>query len=76
MGLMDSIKGMFGKADDKADDSADGDSLKETAGSAKDKADNIVDQHGDKAPDAVTDTYDKASGAAEKIIPGDDAKDD
>jgi len=71
MGLMDSIKGMFDKGK-----STDVDSLKQTAGSAKDKADDLADQHGDKVPDAVSDTYDKASDAAEKVIPGEDAKDD
>ena len=48
----------------------DADSLKDTAGKAKDSADDLVDQHGDKIPDSVEGTYDKASDAAEKVIPG------
>jgi hypothetical protein len=43
------------------------------AGKAKDQADSLVDQHSDKIPDDVEKVYDKASDAAEKIIPGDDA---
>ena len=52
------------------------DKVKGMAGKAKDTADGVVEQHSDKIPDKVADTYNKASDAAEKIIPGSDASDD
>jgi hypothetical protein len=67
--------GLFDKAKDIAGN-VDADSLKETAGKAKDSADDLVDQHGDKIPDSVEGAYNKASDAAEKVIPGEDAKDE
>jgi hypothetical protein len=68
MGLMDTIKGWFGgKTPDVAQ-------VKDQAGAVKDQADNLVEQHGDKIPDSVEGTYDKASDAAEKIIPGDEPR--
>ncbi|MGI9645283.1 MAG: CsbD family protein [Ilumatobacteraceae bacterium] len=67
MGLFDKAKEMMGKVDT--------DDAKDTAGKAKDSADGLVDEHGDKIPDSVEKTYDKASDAAEKVIPGEDDKD-
>ncbi len=70
MGLFDKAKDMMGKGKD----SLDVDSLKDTAGKAKDSADDLVEKHGDKIPDSVEGVYNKASDAAEKVIPGEDAK--
>lgn len=70
MGLFDRAKDMVGKGKD----SLDVDKAKEMAGRAKDKADAAVDQHADKIPDSVKGGYDKASDAAEKVVPGDDAE--
>jgi len=70
MGLFDKAKDMIGEGKD----SMDVDSLKDTAGKAKDSTDGLVEQHSDKIPDSVEGTYDKASDAAEKVIPGEDAK--
>jgi len=69
MGLFDKAKDMIGKGKD-----IDLDKAKDIAGQAKDKADAAVDEHGDKVPDAVRGGYEKVSDAAEKVIPGDDAK--
>jgi hypothetical protein len=66
MGIMDTIKGWFGG--NKPDVNA----IKEQAGQAKDTVDNLVEEHADKIPDPVEGAYDKASDAAEKIIPGDE----
>jgi hypothetical protein len=68
--------GLFDKAKDavsKGKDSVNVDSLKETAGKAKDSADRLVEQHSDKIPDSAEKVYKKASDAAEKVIPGEDA---
>ena len=70
MGLFDKAKDMMGKGTD----SVDADSLKDTAGKAKDSADAAVEKHSDKIPDAAEGVYNKASDAAEKVIPGEDAK--
>ncbi len=70
MGLFDRAKDMVGKGKD----SLDVDKAKEMAGRAKDKADAAVEQHADKIPDSVKGGYDKASDAAEKVVPGDDAE--
>ncbi len=72
MGFMDKIKDTLGKGKD----SVSVDSVKDTAGSVKDRADGLVEEHSGKIPDAVEGVYDKASDAAEKIIPGEDAKGD
>ena len=69
MGLFDRAKDMVGKGKD----SLDVDKAKEMAVRAKDKADAAVDQHADKIPDSVKGGYDKASEAAEKVVPGEDA---
>ncbi len=68
MGLFDKAKDMMGKVDM--------DDAKEMAGKAKDSADDLVEEHSDKIPDSVENLYDKASDAAEKVIPGEDDKDD
>jgi hypothetical protein len=52
------------------------DKLKGKAGKAKDMVDDQVEQHADKIPDKIEGVYDKVSDAAEKVIPGDDAKGD
>lgn len=77
-GIMDKIKNMFGGAKNTAGSagSSSVDKMKDTAGSVKDKVDGLVDKHGDKIPDPVEKAYDKVSDQAEKIIPGNDAKDD
>lgn len=49
------------------------DKLKGLAGSAKDKTDEFVERHSDKVPDSVEGAYNKASKAAEKVVPGNDA---
>ena len=71
-GFLDKAKGMLGGS--KSGDSGSGglDDLKEQAGAAKDQADDLVEQHGDKAPDGVKETYDSVSDKVEGIIPGDD----
>lgn len=69
MGLFDKAKDMMGKGKD----SIDLDKAKDVVGEAKAKADAAVEEHGDKVPDAVKGGYEKASDAAEKVIPGDDA---
>lgn len=71
MGLFDRAKEMVSKGKN-----LDVEKAKEIAGQAKDKADAIVDQHGDKIPDSVRGRYDKASEAAEKVVPGDETKAD
>ena len=38
----------------------------------KDQADDLVEQHGDKAPDQVKETYDEVSDKVEDVIPGED----
>jgi len=48
------------------------DKAKDAAGKAKDMVDDQVEKHGDKLPGAAKDAYDKASDAAEGIIPGED----
>jgi hypothetical protein len=48
------------------------DNLKAKFGKAKDKSDDLVDEHRERIPDDIEQKYDKASGAAEKIAPGDD----
>jgi hypothetical protein len=70
VGLFDKAKEMMGKGKD----SLDVDKAKETAGQAKDKADATVEQHADQIPDSVKGGYDKASEAAEKVVPGEDAE--
>ena len=67
-GFLDKAKSMFGggSGDSGVDD------LKDQAGAMKDQADDLVEQHGDKAPDAVKDTYDQVSDKVEGIIPGND----
>ncbi len=69
MGIFDKLKGMMGKGKE----SLDVDKVKDAAGDLKDKADDLVDEHSDKIPDAVEGVYNKASDAAEKVVPGDDA---
>ena len=49
------------------------DKLKKTFGKAKDKSDEIVDENRERIPDDIEQKYDKASDAAEKIAPGEDA---
>ncbi len=51
------------------------DKIKGMAGKTKDQTDSLVDQHSDKIPDKHEDVYNKASDAAEKIIPGEDKAD-
>jgi len=70
VGLFDKAKDMMGKGKD----SLDVDKAKEMAGQAKDKADAAVEQHADKIPDSVKGGYDKASEAAEKVVPGEGAE--
>jgi|GEM_PF-870255 len=48
------------------------DKAKDAASKAKDMVDDQVEKHGDKLPEGARDAYDKASEAAEKVIPGDD----
>ncbi len=71
-GFLDKAKSMLGGS--KSADAGDGDGLdglKDQAGAAKDKADDLVEQHGDKAPEGVKDAYDKVSDKVEDVIPGD-----
>jgi hypothetical protein len=50
------------------------DKLKGIFGKAKDKSDTIVDKNRERIPDKVEKVYDKVSGAAEKVVPGETAK--
>ena len=50
------------------------DKVKTAVGGAKDKVDDIVEKNSDKIPDSFERAYNKASTAAEKVVPGTDAE--
>jgi hypothetical protein len=49
------------------------DKVKNKLGKGKDTVDDLVEANSAKIPDDIERKYDKISGAAEKVIPGEDA---
>ena len=50
------------------------DKVKTAVGGAKDKVDDLVEKNSDKIPDKFERVYNKASNAAEKVVPGEDGE--